>query len=267
MSFNDVEQGLDSSYNATLDADEDIRRYKHLIQRITQQLFHVNGSLSNIEKLVGFLGGPKDTQEIRSSLHDVTEATRDLIKNTTQDLKELSVYNQDTLAILNHKQIRQRKLEQQKLSKDFKTIVSLFQETQKKSVSRQRESVNVLDTTHQPLDHLDRPTHTQQLVHDEQVEYNELLISEREAEIEHIEQGVIELNEIFRDMSFMVNEQETGIQSIYGNVLNIAQNTKQAADELMVANRYQKNARRSMCWFLVIVISVGSLLALILLLA
>lgn len=47
---------------------------------------------------------------------------------------------------------------------------------------------------------------------DNEIEYNELLISEREGEIQNIEQGITELNEIFRDMGMIVNEQESGIR-------------------------------------------------------
>lgn len=47
---------------------------------------------------------------------------------------------------------------------------------------------------------------------DHEIEYNELLISEREGEIQNIEQGITELNEIFRDMGMLVNEQESGIR-------------------------------------------------------
>lgn len=53
---------------------------------------------------------------------------------------------------------------------------------------------------------------------DSEIEYNELLISEREGEIQNIEQGITELNEIFRDMGMLVNEQESGIRKLY-NVL------------------------------------------------
>lgn len=50
---------------------------------------------------------------------------------------------------------------------------------------------------------------------DSEIEYNELLISEREGEIQNIEQGISELNEIFRDMGMLVNEQESGIRKYY----------------------------------------------------
>lgn len=50
---------------------------------------------------------------------------------------------------------------------------------------------------------------------DNEIEYNELLISEREAEIQNIEDGIVELNEIFRNMDLIVNEQESGIRKLF----------------------------------------------------
>jgi t-SNARE complex subunit (syntaxin) len=47
---------------------------------------------------------------------------------------------------------------------------------------------------------------------DNEIEYNEALITEREGEIQEIEQGITELNEIFRDLGTLVNEQESGIR-------------------------------------------------------
>jgi syntaxin 7 len=54
---------------------------------------------------------------------------------------------------------------------------------------------------------------------DNEIEYNELLITEREGEIQNIEQGITELNEIFRDMGMLVNEQESGIRKFINTVL------------------------------------------------
>ncbi|KAI9478840.1 MAG: t-SNARE, partial [Benjaminiella poitrasii] len=245
-------------------------------QRIAQQIFHINGNITSIERLVNFLGTLRDTAEIRGKLHDVTNATRDLIKDSTQDLKSLtSYYTQDS------KKNRQRRLEQQKLSKDFQRVVSNFQNVQRNSASKQREFVDQAkattvmlqsqdDDNEQPdqrTTFVDHQRQAQLEALDNEIEYNELLINERESEIQNIEQGITELNEIFRGMGMLVNEQESGIQSIYGNVLNIAQNTRQAADELVIANRHHKNTRRNMCCFLLIITIVGCILALIIVIA
>ncbi|KAI9354402.1 t-SNARE [Pilaira anomala] len=269
MSFNDLEQGFGVSTSA-----------RNRPQQVSQQVFHINGNITSIERLVGFLGTARDTPDIRNKLHDVTEGTRELIKDTTADIKVLS-QNQTT----DPKKSRQRKLEQQKLSKDFQKVLAEFQKIQRISVSKQREYVDKKKATTAMLqssqaEDSGQQQEQQQLMQaddiqrriqiealDNEIEYNETLISEREGEIQGIEQGITELNEIFRDLGMLVNEQESGIQSIYGNVLNISQNTKQAADELTTANRHQKKARKNMCCLLLIITIVGCVLALIIVVA
>ncbi|KAI9258370.1 t-SNARE [Helicostylum pulchrum] len=279
MSFNDLEQGLDINDSLNISArtvSDDDKQFKQLTQRIAQQIFHINGNISSIERLVNLLGGSRDTSEIRGNLHDVTNATRELIKDSTQDLKSLSLHQS-----LDSKKSRQRRLEQQKLSKDFQTVLNSFQKVQRESAAKQREYVNKAKATtvmlqsqvveeeqeNQRVSAIDSQRQVQLEVLDSEIEYNELLISEREGEIQNIEQGISELNEIFRDMGMLVNEQESGIQSIYGNVLNITQNTRYAADELVIANRHQRSARRNMCCFLLIITIVACFLALIIVIA
>ncbi|KAI9030666.1 t-SNARE [Phycomyces nitens] len=284
MSFNDLEQGFGSAGNGRqvrqsdgFGGDDDME-YKALTQQVSQQVFHINGNISSIERLVNFLGTPKDSSDIRNKLHEVTESTRELIKDSTSDIKSLSQYQSG-----DSRKARQRKLEQQKLSKDFQKVLADFQKVQRISASKQREYIDKAKATtamlqstaaeeimeqesQAPLvDDAQRRLQLQTL--DNEIEYNEVLISEREGEIQGIEQGITELNEIFRDLGMLVNEQESGIQSIYGNVLNIAQNTRQAADELTVANRHQKSARKNMCCLLLIITVVACVLALIVVVA
>lgn len=56
---------------------------------------------------------------------------------------------------------------------------------------------------------------------DNEIEYNEVLISEREEEIQGIEQGITELNEIFRDLGMLVNEQESGIRKLLSKSVHL----------------------------------------------
>ncbi|KAK0561594.1 SNAP receptor [Tilletia horrida] len=91
------------------------------------------------------------------------------------------------------------------------------------------------------------------------IEFQEALIAEREAEIREIEGGVHELNEIFRDLANIVQEQGGMIDNIEYNITSIATNTQAADRELVTAHEYQKKAgRRALCLLLVVgfVISV-----------
>lgn len=66
------------------------------------------------------------------------------------------------------------------------------------------------------------------LAEQSEVDFQEGLILEREEEIRGIEQGITELNEIFRDLGTMVTEQGVMIDNIEQNVSNAATHTKAA---------------------------------------
>lgn len=114
MSFNDLEQGLGGSGGAgngrgsrqntpllsgtityffifqyylltKLFLDDD-REYKTLTQRVSQQVFHINGNISSIERLVGYLGGSRDTPDTRTKLYVIvfSDSTIELILSFPQ---------------------------------------------------------------------------------------------------------------------------------------------------------------------------------------
>jgi hypothetical protein len=90
------------------------------------------------------------------------------------------------------------------------------------------------------------------LANQDEVDFQEALIIEREAEIRNIEQSVGELNELFRDVAHIVQEQGGQLDLISENVENVTTDTRGAHVELRSASRYQKNARTKMCCLLII---------------
>jgi t-SNARE complex subunit (syntaxin) len=273
MSFADLERGL-ATGNATAgnlrggrahNSGDNDRQYKSLSQRISQQVFKITNNVASINRMVGQLGSARDTQELRNQLHGVTESTRDLVKNTSNDIKELSRYDGG--------QNRQRKLEQQKLSKDFQKTLQEFQKAQRLSAEKQREYVdkakayNVRNDVYtdedepavaeeQPL--IDDTQRRMQLqVVDNEIEYNESLIAEREEEIREIEHGINELNEIFRDLGTLVTEQQSMLDNIESNVSSLTGNVRNAVGELDTARQYQKKAGNRVCLLLLIFAVIG----------
>ena len=85
-----------------------------------------------------------------------------------------------------------------------------------------------------------------------EVDFQESLIIEREAEIRSIEQSVGELNELFRDVAHIVREQGGQLDLISENVERTRDDTRGADRELRSASRYQKNARNKACCLLLI---------------
>lgn len=85
-----------------------------------------------------------------------------------------------------------------------------------------------------------------------EVDFQESLIVEREAEIRNIEQSVGELNDLFRDVAHMVHEQGQQLNLIEDNVTNVRDDTQAADQQLRTASRHQRNARNKACCLLII---------------
>lgn len=138
-----------------------------------------------------------------------------------------------------------------------------FQNVQRQALDKQRQSATAArtaaDDAQSPSGDGDQGLGQQQqsqeqlrLASQEEVDFQDSLIVEREAEIRNIEQGVSELNELFRDVAHIVNEQGEQLDLISDNVENTRTDTRGADVELRSAARYQKNARTKACCLLLI---------------
>lgn len=159
-----------------------------------------------------------------------------------------------------------QKYTQQKLSREFQASGTEFQSIQRLALEKERASASAartaLDSTeasNQPYS--DSPSQQQsqlqeqdqlRLASQDEVDFQDSLIVERESEIRNIEQSVGELNELFRDVAHIVHEQGGQLDTISGNVQNVASDTQHADIELRSASRYQKSARGKACCLLVI---------------
>lgn len=133
-----------------------------------------------------------------------------------------------------------------------------FQVVQRRAIEKERASKTALEEAasaqspsgegQQQLQTLEEPRLAQQ----DEVDYQENLIIEREGEIRQIEQSVGELNELFRDVAHIVREQGDMIDIIDVNVENTLDDTRGADTELRSASRYQKAARNKACCLLLI---------------
>ncbi|KAG0368772.1 hypothetical protein BGZ54_001196 [Gamsiella multidivaricata] len=248
--------------------DVSVHAFQAKINHISQQVFRISSNVSSIQRLVGYLGTTKDSQDVRTKLQDVTEQTRNLVRDTSQDIKDLTKFD-----------AAGKKLETQKVSKDFSKILVEFQKIQRVSAEKQRDFVfkarqvgsrnsysseteeEVNQGGEQPLLNNDQ-RRMQLLVVDNELEYNESMITQREGEILEIEQGITELNEIFRDLGTMVHEQGNMLDSIESNVTSVSMTTQTAAEELTVAAKHQKEAQSKSCYLLLIAAIVAGIIIL-----
>ncbi|KAJ2723678.1 hypothetical protein GGI07_002473 [Coemansia sp. Benny D115] len=279
MSFNDLERGSyaavagrnTAAANGALSTQsQEETTYKRTVQELSRKVFQINASVANIRQLVGQLGTTRDTSRLRQDIHTKMEDTRDLVKTTTTELKGLSDFQSSAATAAAR---RARKLEQQKLTADFQKVLEQFQSIQRVSAEATREFVDRakhavqtqqggLSPQHMydefgensPLlgnnrqrqqQQLQQSRHVELSILDNDIEYNEALINERETEIADIEQGIVELNEIFRDLGTIVTEQQSLLDNIERNVDDVVVNVQEASNELTSADRHDRRASKT----------------------
>jgi syntaxin 7 len=161
---------------------------------------------------------------------------------------------------------RKKKLEQQKLQKDFTTIQQHFARVEKDVLVRVRDATEH-KSGHDTLDIEEGEEtvllqdHHHQVQH--QVQHNDQLIEEREGEILEIHQGVTQINEIFRDLGTIVNEQQTLFDHVEQNVVGAATDIRKGTDDVSAASRYQRASRKMMCYVLLILAFILAVLVLL----
>ena len=161
-----------------------------------------------------------------------------------------------------------QKYTQGKLNQEFKASITEFQTLQRQALEKQRASASAARTaldqegttspsaSGQQQQQQQLQQQVPQLAEQSEVDFQETLIIERETEIRNIEQSVGELNELFRDVAHMVNEQGTVLDVIDANVTQTRDDTQNAEQQLRTASRHQKSARGKACCLLVILVIV-----------
>lgn len=76
---------------------------------------------------------------------------------------------------------------------------------------------------------------------EQEIAHNEALIEEREKDIDKIHQSVAQVNEIFRDLAMIVQEQQSSIDDIENHVHESLAQTQHGLDEVRKASEMQRS--------------------------
>jgi t-SNARE complex subunit (syntaxin) len=213
MSFNDLNdlEAQPSSFsNPTMSSPE----FTRLTKSISQKIFNITSNVALVHRYIGLLGTPRDTDKMRGSLMDTLSKTKTISKDAIPEIRALSRWDPEEIG-------PSGKYEQQKLMGDFQKAATDFQNAQKLALEKQKDYVKDAkaaieeDQAEEEESHSGRGQQVQQqgiqLLDNSEIEFNEQLIEEREVEIQGIQEGIMELNEIFRDLATIVVEQGSAI--------------------------------------------------------
>jgi len=264
-----------------------------LVSSLKENIKQVSNNVTNLTKMVSTLGTNRDGPELREKLNSTIETTKLIIRNATQQIRDLSGNIRGTPEERN-----QQKMVHQKLTKDFGVWLQKFQEISKISAQKERSTplpaANAYNA--QPPTNQRQPSQTwgkqqpqqtnQEQYHhqydtdgDEKAglldssrrdtlmqienerEFNDAMIQDREEGIKQIEATITEVGGIFQDLAQIVHEQGFMIDNIESNVESTSHHTAEAVVELRKASKHQRSARTKMCWLMLIIAIVLGVIA------
>eukprot|EP00039_Didymoeca_costata_P004603 m.74704 g.74704 ORF g.74704 m.74704 type:complete len:288 (-) comp12474_c0_seq1:155-1018(-) len=248
-------------------------RYLQASQKVTSSIFAITQKVQQLDKCTGFIGTKRDTQSMRDEMARVQEQTRGIIRDTGQALKMM-----DQMDGGSAKEKQERRLERDKLSRDFKSVLQKYQRSAQVAMDKEREYVGRARAQSHSQDYggggdygqdeqaalIEEENRRKMMQTDDQIDYSSSVIEEREQSIKEIESTMMEVNEIYKDLSTLVVEQGATLDNIEANMSSVDSNVNKGVETLGQASRYQKKARSKMCCILLIVTIVLAVLVIIL---
>lgn len=238
-------------------AYSDSPEFSRLSQDLMNTLFHLQGNNSKLRAEINRLGTRQDNPRLRERVQALLEESRDQFKDVGEGVKKLQQWGEDITPT--------QKYSQQKLAREFGASLKEFQSLQRTALEKLNASVSAAkaaldaespsEARGAQQDELQLLQQQQEQVHlanQDDVDFQDALIAEREEEIRQIEEGVGDLNVLFRQVAQIVSEQGEQLETIESNAVNIRDDTRGADYELRSAARYQKNARSKACCLLLI---------------
>ena len=164
-------------------------------------------------------------------------------------------------------------MEQEKLSNDFKSVLQKFQTSSQVAIAKERETVSRARAASvgaagggggggggggydERARLIEEEQRNQLDMMDAQVDYSSSVIAERETAIKDIESTMMEVNDIYKDLSTLVVEQGAQLDNIEANMSAADSSVESGVTQLSKASRYQKKSRNKMCILLLIVMVV-----------
>jgi len=230
--------------------------------RIYKQIEQISTNVPQISKMLQRIGTTQDGNELRENLRNLIGKTRNIVKEANQDIKDFS-----------HEDGPKNKILQAKLMKDFQMWCQKFQEVTKLSAQKEREiplpskANNSRTMPASPFSHdndfqqeeeekkaLLSNARMQFVQLENDREFNEMQIEEREQGIKEIETTILEVNEITRDLSHLVHEQGRMIDNIESHIDTTVQQTAIGLQEISKAADHQNTGRKNLCCILLILV-------------
>jgi len=244
--------------------------YIRLSNTVTKNIDNFTRKIASIQSMVKQIGTNQDVPELFERLQSEQKSAGLIAKETTTYLKQLS-----HLETSNPNEVRQRKIQQEKLQDNFSNALHNFQKIQRVAAERERATVQRARAKSMEQGFgFPSPNDTDrinergpQLQVQAEAELDIEMIVEREEALKRLESDIVDVNEIFKELAVIVHDQGDMIDSIEAHIDTTVTHVEQGNVQLEKAKTYQKAARKKMCCILVVLLVAAGALGLIIWLA
>ncbi|KAG8195134.1 hypothetical protein JTE90_013606 [Oedothorax gibbosus] len=245
----------------------DMSTYHQISDEISCNIFAIINNVASLEKAYKELGTHAETPLLINKIHDTRQGTKDLVSKTTLKLKVLTDFVK--------KGSREHKLHAERVRNEFKAHVQRYDTIQKQldpkmkqammHTQSQSASKNIWgdDDDQDEQQALIDAQQTQQYQIQEELEFEQGLLLEREEKIRQLESDMLDVNKVFLDLAAMVREQGETIGTIEDNITSVAYNVEEGHEQLVKARNYQKSYRKKLCFLIFILVIITVVISII----
>jgi len=83
--------------------------------------------------------------------------------------------------------------------------------------------------------------------------------TQEEQEIQEIEQGVVDINYMFKSLATIVTDQGQGLDNIEANMTRVDQNVEAGTEHLRKGAKNQRKSRRNLCILLFVLVAITAI--------
>ncbi|KAG6443164.1 syntaxin-7 [Manduca sexta] len=238
---------METSYQGGVTYEDSGDNFQRLSQTIASNIKKISQNVSSMSKMVNQLQTPQDSQELRTQLRQIQNYTQKLAKDTSSMIMELMKLPVENSA---------SRLTRDRLSDEYMATLNSFQTTQRLAAQKSKEdvkkvkaqSINIGDPFgmsghNKELLEMGDTTQNQEQIN-MQTERNLLELEERERDIRQLENDIMDVNQIFKQLGTMIHAQGEVVDSIESNVEYTAQNVEAGNQQLREAANYKNKLRK-----------------------
>ncbi|KAH3755940.1 syntaxin 7 [Pelomyxa schiedti] len=230
-------------------------------------------NVTRVQEMIQIVGTPKDSQAHRTKLNACVASTSEQMRSITAVIKQLG--NTDKSVDTPQKREQGRTIKSfVDYAEKFKYLSTIASEKEHLPIPQKQFQTATPQSTVFREETATKAAEDLRLIEAERAEFqqteqerewNEQLIRDREAGIQELETKVVQVNEMFRDLASIVKEQGHMIDNIEANIESADTQVEQGVEQLEKAVTLQKKSRNKLWIILAITAAVcGAIIVLIL---